>query len=458
MAGDFTFLKGNIETIILCSLYNKDMYGYELAKSIKDRTQSQYEIKQPTLYSYLKRLEQDGYVYAYWGGESSGGRRRYYKLTEQGRADCEKFLAEWEYQRNVMGSLVDGTADVAPVGDGSKLLGRKSPRKRKVVRTFDEQDEIARRLAELDGLGDGTTDETVQIEPVEEPVVEPIEEPVVEVATTIVEPTPVAQPEPQPVEPVVEPTYVEEPVVQQPTQSQLSLFDVNQDDAETFISDFDKLASVSSQKLATGTTEPTQGENYQHTLLNIIGDQLDEVSQDTPTVAQTPVIDTSAELEEIADKFAREGIRLRIYNHAAANFKSKTLMPLPQVICKVSWMTYLVAMAIFGILCVTSIGVGNWLPPLITLGVLILLPVVTSFYALANPIRTEKPKFNFKVMLLGTITISAIVILTSSAISIFNNIELANYVDIVNKILIPSAVSLIPVAFVLVFNHHYNKF
>ena len=143
MAGDFTFLKGNIETIILCSLYNKDMYGYELAKSIKDRTQSQYEIKQPTLYSYLKRLEQDGYVYAYWGGESSGGRRRYYKLTEQGRADCEKFLAEWEYQRNVMGSLVDGTADVAPVGDGSKLLGRKSPRKRKVVRTFDEQDEIA---------------------------------------------------------------------------------------------------------------------------------------------------------------------------------------------------------------------------------------------------------------------------------------------------------------------------
>lgn len=451
MAGDFTFLKGNIETIILCSLYNKDMYGYELAKSIKDRTQSQYEIKQPTLYSYLKRLEQDGYVYAYWGGESSGGRRRYYKLTEQGRADCEKFLAEWEYQRNVMGSLVDGTADVAPVGDGSKLLGRKSPRKRKVVRTFDEQDEIARRLAELDGLGDGTTDETVQPEPVEEPT-----EPVVEVATTIVEPTPVAEPEPQPIEPT-QPTYVEEPVVQ-PTQAQLSLFDINQDDAETFISDFDKLASVSSQKLATGTVEPTQGENYQHTLLNIIGDQLDEVSQDVSTAPQVPTIDTSAELEEIADKFAREGIRLRIYNHAAANFKSKTLMPLPQVICKASWMTYLIAMIAFGILCVTSIGVNNWLPPLITLGVLILLPVVTSFYALANPIRTEKPKFNFKVMLLGTITISAIVILTSSAISIFNNIELSNYVDIVNKILIPSVISLIPVTFVLVFNHHYNKF
>ncbi len=454
MAGDFTFLKGNIETIILCSLYNKDMYGYELAKSIKDRTQSQYEIKQPTLYSYLKRLEQDGYVYAYWGGESSGGRRRYYKLTEQGRADCEKFLAEWEYQRNVMGSLVDGTADVAPVGDGSKLLGRKSPRKRKVVRTIDEQDEIARRLAELDGLGDGgTTDEPVQPEPIEEPVETVIED----IATTVVEPTPVVEPDPQPVEEIVQPTYVEEPA-QQPTQSQLSLFDINQDDAETFISDFDKLASASSQKLATGTSEPTQGENYQHTLLNIIGDQLDEVRQDATTPTQAPTIDTGAELEEIADKFAREGIRLRIYNRAAANFKSKTLMPLPQVICKASWITYLAPIIAFGILCVTSIGANNWLPPLITLGVLLLLPVVTSFYALANPIRTEKPKFNYKVMLLGTITISAIVILTSSAISIFNNIELSNYVDIVNKILIPSIVSLIPVAFVSVFNYYYNKY
>ena len=51
MSGDFTFLKGNIETIILCSLYNRDKYGYEIAKDIKDTTENAYEIKQPTLYS-----------------------------------------------------------------------------------------------------------------------------------------------------------------------------------------------------------------------------------------------------------------------------------------------------------------------------------------------------------------------------------------------------------------------
>lgn len=438
MSADFTFLKGNIETIILCSLYNKDMYGYELAKSIKERSQNKYEIKQPTLYSYLKRLEQDGYVYAYWGGESSGGRRRYYKLTEKGRTDCEKFLAEWEYQRDVMGSLVDGTADVEPIADTSKLLGRKTPRKRKQARSFDEQDEISRRLSELDGLTGEPADE--QPAP-----------PQAEVAMTIAEPAPVVTPEPEPI--------VQQPITSTVRPNNIALFDVNQDDADTFISDFDRLADESSQKLATGTSQPKQGENYQHTLLNILGDQLDEVRADTATTAmQTPSIDTSAELEEVADKFAREGIRLRIYNHATANFKSKTLIPLPKVICNSFWMTYLVAAVVFGLLCLTSISVGNWLAPLITLAILLLLPVGASLYALSNPIRTEKPAFNFKVMFLGALTLAGIVILTCIAISIFNNIELSNYKEIVNKILIPSAIALLPATYIFLFNYNYNKY
>lgn len=439
MSADFTFLKGNIETIILCALYNKDMYGYELAKSIKERSQNKYEIKQPTLYSYLKRLEQDGYVYAYWGGESSGGRRRYYKLTEKGRSDCEKFLAEWEYQRNVMGSLVDGTAEVEPMGDASKLLGRKTPRKRKQASSFDEQDEISRRLSELDGLTDELSDE--QPAP-----------PQTDVVTTVVEePVVIEQPEPEPI--------IQQPVTSPVRQNNIAIFDVNQDDAETFISDFDRLADESSQKLATGTSQPKQGENYQHTLLNILGDQLDEVRADTTTSQpQAPSIDTTAELEEVADKFAREGIRLRIYNHATANFKSKTLIPLPQVICNSFWMTYLVAVVVFGLLCLTSISVGNWLAPLITLAILLLLPIGASLYALSNPIRTEKPAFNFKVMFLGAITLAGIVILTCIAISIFNNIELSNYKEIVNKILIPSAIALLPATYIYLFNYNYNKY
>ncbi|MCX4287322.1 MAG: PadR family transcriptional regulator, partial [Clostridia bacterium] len=95
--GDFTFLNGNIETIILCSLYNNDKYGYEIAKEIKERTSNKYEIKQPTLYSYLKRLEEDDLIVSYWGENSNGGRRRYYKLTKTGKDNCKQFISEWQY-------------------------------------------------------------------------------------------------------------------------------------------------------------------------------------------------------------------------------------------------------------------------------------------------------------------------------------------------------------------------
>ena len=129
MSGDFTFLKGNIETIILCSLYNRDKYGYEIAKDIKDRTENAYEIKQPTLYSYLKRLQDDGLIDSYWGTESNGGRRRYYMLTKYGRQNCVKFISEWEFQRGVLSNLVDGTTDTTEEvsqEDVTPLFGRRS--------------------------------------------------------------------------------------------------------------------------------------------------------------------------------------------------------------------------------------------------------------------------------------------------------------------------------------------
>ena len=152
MSGDFTFLKGNIETIILCSLYNGDKYGYEIAKEIKERTENQYEIKQPTLYSYLKRLEAQELIYSYWGAESNGGRRRYYKLTEDGRFNCEKFMAEWKYHQTVMSNLVDDTnVEMASQDEVTPLFGskQKKTRRNRILDKLTEQDLIAERLNAL---------------------------------------------------------------------------------------------------------------------------------------------------------------------------------------------------------------------------------------------------------------------------------------------------------------------
>ena len=77
-------IRGHINTIILRALYDGDKYGYEIIAEIEQKSHGQYSLKQPSLYSALKRLEKDGYVTSYWGGSVSGGRRKYFSLTEAG--------------------------------------------------------------------------------------------------------------------------------------------------------------------------------------------------------------------------------------------------------------------------------------------------------------------------------------------------------------------------------------
>ena len=99
-------IRGHINTIILRTLYEGDRYGYDIISEIEHKSHGQYTLKQPTLYSALKRLESQGYVKSYWGGVSNGGRRRYFSLTESGREIAEQNQAEWEYSRTIIDSLI----------------------------------------------------------------------------------------------------------------------------------------------------------------------------------------------------------------------------------------------------------------------------------------------------------------------------------------------------------------
>lgn len=99
-------IRGHINTIILRTLYDGDKYGYEIINEIEEKSKGQYSLKQPTLYSALKRLEGQDYVTSYWGGASNGGRRKYFQITDKGKTVVEQNLAEWEYSRTVIDSLI----------------------------------------------------------------------------------------------------------------------------------------------------------------------------------------------------------------------------------------------------------------------------------------------------------------------------------------------------------------
>ncbi len=99
-------LRGHTDTIILTQLMQGDNYGYEINKNVEQRTGGVYLLKEATLYSAFKRLEQNGLITSYWGDEGPGARRRYYSITPRGREQWAENHREWENTRALLDALI----------------------------------------------------------------------------------------------------------------------------------------------------------------------------------------------------------------------------------------------------------------------------------------------------------------------------------------------------------------
>lgn len=99
-------LRGHTDTIVLSVLRGTDRYGYEIYKTIKDATGGEYEIKEATLYAAFRRLVKDGLVEAYWGDETQGGRRKYYRITDAGRAVFARSVRDWQATQRIITQLL----------------------------------------------------------------------------------------------------------------------------------------------------------------------------------------------------------------------------------------------------------------------------------------------------------------------------------------------------------------
>ena len=99
-------IRGHTDTIILAHLMHSDSYGYEINRAISVTTGGQFELKEATLYTAFRRLEQMGLITSYWGDESTGARRRYYSITRTGEQAYYQMLAEWEQSKALIETLI----------------------------------------------------------------------------------------------------------------------------------------------------------------------------------------------------------------------------------------------------------------------------------------------------------------------------------------------------------------
>ena len=91
-----SLLSGSTPLLILSLLKTEDMYGYQMVAELAKRSDDTFQLKEGTLYPLLHTLEKQGWVHSYSKATPSGRERKYYRLTDEGRAQLVHKEQEWQ--------------------------------------------------------------------------------------------------------------------------------------------------------------------------------------------------------------------------------------------------------------------------------------------------------------------------------------------------------------------------
>lgn len=99
---DSQMKRGILEMCILYQFLSGDYYGYDIMVKMKTYFP---DVKDSSFYVILRRLNAEGYTDIYYGSESNGPQRKYYKITESGKKYLEQALGNWRQLKKIVGEL-----------------------------------------------------------------------------------------------------------------------------------------------------------------------------------------------------------------------------------------------------------------------------------------------------------------------------------------------------------------
>lgn len=97
--------KGSAELLILSLLEHRPRHGYEISKLIDARSEGVLRFNVASFYPLLYRLEQRGFIEGRWVEKAGQRRRRYYRLTPQGRKMLKEQRSIWRDFVNAMNQI-----------------------------------------------------------------------------------------------------------------------------------------------------------------------------------------------------------------------------------------------------------------------------------------------------------------------------------------------------------------
>jgi transcriptional regulator len=103
--------KGSAELMILALLEGRARHGYDIGKQIELRSQGAISFQIASLYPMLYRLERRGWIEGRWVEKPGERRRRFYRLTTEGRQVLRRQRSFW----NEFVEALDRVAGIRPV-------------------------------------------------------------------------------------------------------------------------------------------------------------------------------------------------------------------------------------------------------------------------------------------------------------------------------------------------------
>ncbi len=89
-------LPGTVDLVILQTLTQGALHGFEVSRSIRERSDGALHLQDASLYQALHRIENAGWIAAEWGVSEKGRRAKYYKLTRRGRSQLAREANFWQ--------------------------------------------------------------------------------------------------------------------------------------------------------------------------------------------------------------------------------------------------------------------------------------------------------------------------------------------------------------------------
>src|SRR5690606_17222193 len=101
-------LKGHLDLLVLAMISQGPIHGYGVIEGLRERSDGSFDLAEGTVYPVLHRLERAGLLEHEWS-ESSGRRRKLYRLTVAGSARLVEQRLGWSDFVNAVNAVLRGT-------------------------------------------------------------------------------------------------------------------------------------------------------------------------------------------------------------------------------------------------------------------------------------------------------------------------------------------------------------